>query len=154
MTQGTVDTAGKGSSEELDGPVTGSTVPSDGPVNVVRSEERAQFSVEAVPVERVRLAKVIVSREETITVTVRREEFRLIREPVAVGEAVSTNSVEVPIELVLHEEQVVVERRVVPVERVRITVDRVTEAVDVSTTIRQERIDVTYDTGVESTNGN
>jgi stress response protein YsnF len=150
MTSGTVDPTGGVPSGRPDGPVVGSTVRSGRDASVVRSAERATFSVETVPVERVKLVKVVVSREETITVTVRREEFRLVRESVVAGEAVPTSTVETPIELVLHEEQIVVERRVVPVERIRVSVDRVLDEVEATTTVRQERVDVTQEAGPES----
>lgn len=50
-------------------------------VAVTRSEERLVVRTEAVPVRRVRIRKVIVSEERTVTVTVRREELRVEEEP-------------------------------------------------------------------------
>jgi stress response protein YsnF len=153
MTSGTADPSGSVPSDGPDGSVAESAVRTGRDVSVVRSEERVQFSVETVPVERVKLVKVVVSREETITVTVRREEFRLVREPVVAGEVVPSNTVSTPIELVLHEEQIVVERRVVPVERVRVSVDRVLDEVAVTTTLKHEHIDIAHDDGVEPPSG-
>ena len=47
-----------------------------------------------------------------------------------------------PLELVLHDEEIVVQRRVVPRERVRVDIDVVHEQVDVSDVIRHQRIQV------------
>ncbi|WP_197073533.1 DUF2382 domain-containing protein [Frigoribacterium sp. MEB024] len=118
-------------------------MPTPASARVLLSAERARLTTVAVPVERVRLRKVVVSREETITVTVRREELRIVREDVAPGEASPTESSAMPFEVVLHEERLDVDRVVVPVERVRVSVDRIVEDVDVSTTLRHERVDVT-----------
>jgi Domain of unknown function (DUF2382) len=46
------------------------------------------------------------------------------------------------LELVLHDEEIVVQRRVVPRERVRVDIDVVHEQVDVSDVIRHQRIQV------------
>ena len=80
---------------------------------------------------------------------VRREEVRLEREPITDanidratdGPAIS----EAEHEEVLHEEEVVTEKRTVPKERIRLDKDVVTEEQQVSDEVRKERIDV--DTG-------
>lgn len=57
-------------------PVTGQE-----PITVVRSEERLDVTTVRTLTERLRVRKVIVTEERTITVTLRREEFVLEREP-------------------------------------------------------------------------
>jgi uncharacterized protein (TIGR02271 family) len=81
-------------------------------------------------------------------VAVRREEVRVEREPITAanidratdGPAIS----EAEHEVVLHEEEVVTEKRIVPKERVRLAKDVVTDQ-QVSDQVRKERIDI--DTG-------
>lgn len=116
----------------------------DTPVVVTRSEERLGIQKQAVAVERVRLQKYIVTEERTITVSVRREEVRLVREPldgglVDVAESARSDD---DITVVLSEEQVVVSKRIVPVERVRLLRHAVTENRVITEEIRKERVDV------------
>ncbi|PZE76138.1 hypothetical protein DEI82_06495 [Curtobacterium sp. MCBD17_019] len=116
-------------------------------VAVTRSEERLVVRTDAVPVRRVRIRKVIVSEERTVTVTVRREELRVEEEPLDGIDVVDPGTV-LPIgsadaiELVLHEEQVEVVTRVVPVERVRVVTDVVTEQRSITETVGHEEVDV------------
>lgn len=152
MTPGTVDPVDPHPAAGPAGRVSGPTVPPDTAppertsaekdASVVLSAERAHLSTVAVPVGRVRLQKVIVSREETVTVVVRREELRVVHEDLPPGTTSSPEVSPVRFDLVLHEERLIVDRVVVPVERVHVTVDRVTETVDVTTTLRHERVDV------------
>jgi uncharacterized protein (TIGR02271 family) len=121
------------------------------PVEVVRSEEQLHIHTVSVPVERVRVQKVIVTEERTITVTVRREELRLVREPVRPGEEPSAevatfDSGDRVIDMVLHEEQIVIGRQVVPVERVRVVVDRVVTQQSVTAELSHEEVDVSFTT--------
>ncbi|WP_181439723.1 DUF2382 domain-containing protein [Curtobacterium sp. MCBD17_028] len=116
-------------------------------VAVTRSEERLVVRTDAVPVRRVRIRKVIVSEERTVTVTVRREELRVEEESLDGTDVVDPGTV-LPIgsadaiELVLHEEQVEVVTRVVPVERVRVVTDVVTEQRSLTETVGHEEVDV------------
>jgi len=121
----------------------GTTSAPDGGVAVIRREERLRAGVETVPLERVRLEKRIVEEQRTVTVTVRREEVRLVREALDPDDTAALDQVhgDVP-ELVLHEERVEVTTRVVPVERVRLRRDRVTRDEVVSGEVRSERIRV------------
>jgi uncharacterized protein (TIGR02271 family) len=120
---------------------------------IVRSEEQLRVSTRRVPTERLRVRKVIVTEEKTVTVTIRREEFQLTREPLdsaasdidLAGDDDRGARVEGGIDLVLHEERVVVSTQVVPVERLHISVERVAGLVDVTGEVRQERIDITRD---------
>lgn len=143
MTHGTVGPPDPHPAAAPAGRVDGSTVPSGPPADVTVSAERAHHSTVAVPVERVRLRKVVVSHEETVTVTVRREELRIERVDVPAAGAAPRETTAVPFDLVLHEERPVVENVVVPVERVHVTVDRIVDDLDVTTTLRHERVDVT-----------
>lgn len=143
MTPGVVDPPDPHTADEPGGRDGGSMAPPPATVDVVLSGERARLTRVTVPVQRVRLRKVVVSHEETITVTVRREELRIVREDVAPGEVSHTESTAMPFEIVLHEERLVIDRVVVPVERVHVGVDRIVEDIDVSTTLRHERLDVT-----------
>jgi len=113
-----------------------------GPTELVRSEERLSLGTRTEVTGRVRVRKVVTSREVTQTVTVRREELVVEDLPaddaVPGAEASATEAGE--IELVLHEEQLVLVS--VPVERVRVRVERVTEDVTVSEPVRHERVDL------------
>jgi uncharacterized protein (TIGR02271 family) len=121
----------------------------DEPVEVVLSKEQLQTDTVSVPVERVRIQKVIVAEERTVTVTVRREELRVVREPVRPDEqppeeVATFDSGDRVIDMVLHEEQVVIGHQVVPVERVRVVVDRVVTQQPVMTELSHEEVDVSF----------
>jgi uncharacterized protein (TIGR02271 family) len=106
-------------------------------------EERLHVETERVPRTRVRLRKVVVTEQRTMTVPVRREEYRLIREPIADGEPVTGGSIGADEqEVVLHEERVVVTTEVVPVERVRLVTEDVVEQREVTGEVRLERIEL------------
>ena len=76
----------------------------------------------------------------------RREEVRVEREPIT--DANRDDALDGPDiseeehEVVLHEEEVVAEKRAVPKERVRLDKDVETDEREVSETVRSERIDV------------
>jgi stress response protein YsnF len=119
-------------------------------VELVRSEEEVNVSTEARVGGRVRLVKYIVSENVTTTVEVRREMVRLEHEPVGADRTTVTDAVEwrdeVTLgEVVLYEEEVVVNKRVVPRERVRLVVDTTTEMHRVDEIVRRERISVEGD---------
>jgi len=108
---------------------------------VVRSEEQLRVRTRTEVTGRVLVRKRVVSQEVTQTVTLRREE--LVVEELPAGDqpgttAALTDTDAEEIELVLHEERVVVTS--VPVERVRVRVHRVAEEVAVSEVLRRERI--------------
>ncbi|MEA2280344.1 MAG: hypothetical protein QOK21_951 [Solirubrobacteraceae bacterium] len=113
---------------------------------MTRSEEELHVGTQQRESGRVRLRKYIVEDEVTQTVPVRREEVRVEREPITdanVGDATDGPAIsEEEHEVVLHEEQPVVEKRVVPKERVRLDKDVQTGEQQVADTVRQERIDV------------
>jgi uncharacterized protein (TIGR02271 family) len=115
-------------------------------VEITLSEEQLRVRTETVPVERVRLERYVVSEERTITVTVRREEVRLVREPID-PHAGTVGPQSIPDDeddyvMVLREEQVEVVTRVVPIERVRLIRNVVVEPRAVSGDVRRERIEV------------
>ena len=113
---------------------------------MTRSEEELRVGTAERESGRVRLKKYVVEEEVTQTVPVRREEVRLEREPITDanrGDAVDGPAIsEDEHEVVLHEEQVVTEKRAVPKERVRLDKDTTTTDETVSDTVREERIDV------------
>ncbi len=113
---------------------------------MTRSEEELRVGTTEREAGRVRLRKYVVEDEVSETVPVRREEIRVEREPITDanadaaldGPAISEEEHEV----VLHEEEVLVDKRAVPKERVRLEKDSVTEEETVSETVRKEEIDV------------
>jgi len=113
---------------------------------MTRSEEELRVGTAERETGRVRLRKYVVEDEVTKTVPVRREEIRVEREPITDanadqaldGPAISEEEHEV----VLHEEEVVTDKRAVPKERVRLEKDVETSEETVSETVRSERVDV------------
>ena len=116
---------------------------------MTRSEEELAVGKREVETGRVRLRKYVVTEEVQQTVPVQREEVRIEREPITDanvdaatdGPAISDEEHEV----VLHEEEVVTEKRAVPKERVRLDKDVVTEERQVSEEVRREQIEVDDD---------
>jgi uncharacterized protein (TIGR02271 family) len=116
---------------------------------MTRSEEELRVGTASRERGRVRLRKYVVTEEVQHTVPVRREEVRVEREPITDanidratdGPAISDEEHE----MVLYEEEVVTEKRVVPKERIRLVKDTVTDEEQVSDQLRKEQIDV--DTG-------
>jgi len=110
------------------------------------SEEELRVGTTEREAGRVRLKKYVVEDEVTQTVPVRREEIRVEREPITDanrdaaldGPAISEEEHEV----VLHEEEVVADKRAVPKERIRLEKDVETSEETVSETVRSERVDV------------
>lgn len=110
------------------------------------SEERLSVDKQTRARERVRLHKYVVTEQVTVTVPVRREHVRLVRELIADGEeGHSLEDMGAPApsySITLLEERVVVDKRVVPRERVTIHKDIVTHDERVSETVRHEEIEV------------
>ncbi|KQO62687.1 YsnF/AvaK domain-containing protein [Curtobacterium sp. Leaf261] len=113
-------------------------------VAVVRHEEQLRVSTDVVATERVRLERVVVTEQRTITVDVSHEEIRLTREPIVGGGPVPADAPAArgPVVVVLHEERIALVRTVVPVERVTMTTRSVTEDVLVAEDLRYEDVDV------------
>jgi uncharacterized protein (TIGR02271 family) len=116
---------------------------------MTRSEEELRVGTAQRERGRVRLRKYVVTEQVQQTVPVEREEVRVEREPIT--DANVDRAMEGPEisdeehEVVLHEEEVVTEKRAVPRERVRLSKDKVTDEEIVSDQIRKEQIEVDED---------
>ncbi|WP_460869680.1 YsnF/AvaK domain-containing protein [Rhodococcus aerolatus] len=119
-------------------------------VVVVRSKEQLRTGTERVVAQRLRVRKVVVTEERTITVTVRHEEYRIETIPAdehpGPGQPLDpTPSSDAgggdELVLTLHAEQPVVSLEVVPVERIRISKHTVTGEQPVSALVRREVVD-------------
>lgn len=117
----------------------------EAPTEVVRHEEQLTVATRAEATERVRVRKRVVTEDVTLTVTLRREELVIERQPLAEGEAEPASAFAEEgsqAEFVLHAEEPVVTKRVVPVERVRLHREISTEERQVTDTIRKELVDI------------
>jgi uncharacterized protein (TIGR02271 family) len=112
---------------------------------MTRSEEELRVGTTQREAGRARLRKYVVEEEVSQSVPVRREEVRVEREPItdanrdaalAGGDITDEEH-----EVVLHEEEVVVDKRAVPKERVRMDTEVVTDEQQVSETVRKEQIE-------------
>ena len=130
--------------EPAEEPAAASEVPVPEEAGVMTAfQERLHVETERVPRSRVRLQKVVVTEQRTVTVPVRREEYRLIREPITDAEPVAGGAIGADEqEVVLYEERVVVTTEVVPVERIRLVKEEVVETREISGQVRRERIDL------------
>jgi len=112
---------------------------------MTRSEEELRVGTTQRESGRARLRKHVVTEMVTKTVPVQREEVRIEREPITDAnrdQATSGADIsEEEHEVVLHEEEPVVEKRVVPKERVSLGKETVTEEREVSEEVRKEQID-------------
>ena len=143
-TTGTADEDAPGTvGRDVSGPTTDDAM--------TRSEEELRVGTAEREAGRVRLRKHVVTENETRTVPVKREEVRIEREPITdanVGSATDGPAIsEEEHEVVLHEEEVVTEKRAVPKERVRLDKDVDVDQETVSEDVRKERIDVDDATG-------
>ena len=113
---------------------------------MTRSEEELDVGTTQQESGRARLRKYVVEDEVTQTVPVKREEVRIEREPITdanAGAATDGPAIsEEEHEVVLHEEEVVTEKRAVPKERMRMDKETVTDEQQVSETVRKEQVDV------------
>jgi uncharacterized protein (TIGR02271 family) len=118
---------------------------------MTRSEEELRVGTAKRERGRARLRKYVVTEEVQQTVPVQREEIRVEREPITdsnVDRAVDGPEIsEEEHEVVLHEEEPVVEKRVVPKERVRMGKDTRTDDAQVSEEVRKEQIEADGDVG-------
>jgi uncharacterized protein (TIGR02271 family) len=113
---------------------------------MTRSEEELRVGTAQRERGRVRLRKYVVTEQRQVSVPVEREEVRVEREPITDANLAAATSgpaiSEEEHEVILHEEEPVVEKRVVPKERVRLGKQAVTEQEQVTEQVRQERIEV------------
>ena len=115
----------------------------EGAAEVLRSEERAVVGTRRHAVERVRLERTVVEEERTITVTVRREQVRVVRESLDEEHADASGPAEGGTPwMTVSEEQPQITMVVVPVERVRLVVDRVAGEVTREIELAHEEIEV------------
>jgi uncharacterized protein (TIGR02271 family) len=142
-TENAQTTAGRGAvGRDTSGPTTDDAM--------TRSEEELRVGKTSRESGRARLRKYVVTEQVEQTVPVQREEVRLEREPITdanVGAAHDGPAIsEEQHEVVLHEEEVVVEKRTVPKERVRMDKETVTDEQTVSEEVRKEQIEAEGDT--------
>jgi uncharacterized protein (TIGR02271 family) len=113
---------------------------------MTRSEEELRVGTQARERGRARLRKYVTTEQVTQTVPVQREEVRVEREPITDANLDAATSgpdlSEAEHEVVLHEEELVVEKQVVPRGRVRLDTETVTEERQVAEEVRKEQIDV------------
>ena len=116
---------------------------------MTRSEEELRVGKTQRESGRARLRKYVVTEQVQKTVPVQREEVRVEREPITdanVGDAKAGPAIsEEEHEVVLHEEEVVTDKRAVPKERVRLDKETVTEDQTVSEEVRKEQIETEGD---------
>jgi uncharacterized protein (TIGR02271 family) len=151
-TAGTADDIGRSDRDtEARGTAGGDTVGHDtsGPETddaMTRSEEELHVGTEKRQTGKARLRKHVVTEHVQKTVPVRREEVSIEREPVTdanAGDATDGPALsEEEHEVTLHEEEPVVEKRVVPKERVRLDKEVHTDEEQVDADVAHEEIDV------------
>jgi uncharacterized protein (TIGR02271 family) len=113
---------------------------------MTRSEEELRVGKTERESGRARLRKYVVTEDVQQTVPVKREEVRIEREPITdanVDRATAGPSIsEEEHEVVLHEEEVVAEKRAVPKERVRLDKDVEVEERTVNEQVRSEQVEL------------
>ena len=116
---------------------------------MTRSEEELDVSKRTQAAGKARLRKWIETEDVHMTVPVRREKARIVTEPITgdnVDQALSGGDLTTEEhEVVLSEEVVDVDKRVVPKERVRLETDVETREVPVDEEVRKERIEMDND---------
>jgi uncharacterized protein (TIGR02271 family) len=120
---------------------------------MTRSEEQLDVQTRTQQAGRARLRKWIETEDVNITVPVQREKARLVTEPITDAnrdQAMSGGDLTTEEhEVVLSEEVVDVDKRVVPKERVRLETETETDEVAVDETVRKERIEMDQDVDVD-----
>jgi len=113
---------------------------------MTRTEEQLQVGTQTRETGRARMRKYVVTEQVSQTVPVRKEQARLVSEPITDanrGEAMSGPAIsEEEHEVVLHDEVAVAEKEAVPVERVRLDTTTVTEQETVSADVAKEQIEL------------
>jgi uncharacterized protein (TIGR02271 family) len=116
---------------------------------MTRAEEELDVQTRTKEAGRARLRKWIETEDVNIRVPVRRERARVVTEPITdanVDQAMSGDDLTTgEHEVVLSEEVVDVDKRVVPKERVRLETESDTDEVAVDETVRKERIELDDD---------
>jgi uncharacterized protein (TIGR02271 family) len=111
---------------------------------VVRSEEELSVDTQEVETGTVRLHKYVETENVDLTVPVRKEKVRVIREP-AHGQAGHINAGGVSEEITLKEEVPVVDKKVVAKEKVSLEKDVDVDHAHINETVRKERVEVDGD---------
>lgn len=114
-------------------------------VDVVLHEEHLTSGTERHAVERVRLERVVVTEQRTVTVDVRREEIRITREPITDGPVAPVGAAtpdREPIVVILHEERLTIAKTIVPVERITLGTRTVTHDERIDAALRHEEVEV------------
>jgi uncharacterized protein (TIGR02271 family) len=118
---------------------------------MTRSEEELRVGTAQRERGRVRLRKYVTTEQVQQTVPVRREQVRVEREPISDANLDAATSgpelTEAEHEVILHEEEPVVEKRVVPRERVRLDKETVTDEERVAEELRKEQVEVQDEDG-------
>jgi len=113
---------------------------------MTRSEEELDVSTRRQEAGRVRLRKWVETEDVHMTVPVRREQARLVTEPITDANrsaALSGADIsEAEHEVVLTEEVIDINKRVVPKERVRLETQVDTDEIPVDESVRKERIEM------------
>ena len=116
---------------------------------MTRSEEELEVSKRRTETGRVRLCKWVETEYVQMTVPIRREKARLITEPITDrnrGDALAGSDLrEAEHEVILSEEEIDIQKRVVPKERVHLEKVVETDEVPVDETVRKERIEMDRD---------
>ena len=116
---------------------------------MTRSEEELDVSKHERESGRVRLRKWVETEDVHMTVPIRREKARLVTEPITDanrGAALSGPDIsEAEHEVVLREEVVDVDKRIIPKERFRLETEVETDEVAVDESIRKERIEMDHE---------
>jgi len=110
--------------------------------SVTRSEEQLEIDKVAREAGRVRLHKYVVTEDVEVTVPVKRQVARIVRTAATGAAVIGDDTVE---EIVLAEEQIVVDKKVVAKETVSIETDIVVDDRVVAETLRKERVEVDGD---------
>lgn len=106
------------------------------------SEEQVQVGTRELPATKVRMRKVTVTEDVTMTVPVTREE--VVLEEVPIDTPDDPDALPADGEVTLRSEVPVIEKATVDTERVRLGKDRVTDQVEVTEPVRREEVDVEH----------
>lgn len=117
--------------------------------SMVRREEELRVGKERVETGRVRLRKHVVTEQKTITVPVEREEFEVVREPIAEGTTSQGELGDDEASITLSEERPVVDKVVVDKERVGLQTNTVQDDREVQAEVGREEIEVDLEGGVD-----
>jgi uncharacterized protein (TIGR02271 family) len=113
---------------------------------MTRSEEELTVGTREREAGRARLRKYVVTEMVTKTVPVKHEEVRIERQPITDenrGDAVNGPDIsDEEHEVVLHEDEVVVDKQAVAKERVRMGTETLTEDREISEEVRKEQIEI------------